>query len=155
MISIKRDDLNSNGSSINFKTIIILSLIFSAMVCFFIYDYHRVQQDFSSLISFLNKVRYSAIYDKKQLIIRFQGHRAVMLNSAEKPISSVVIPTLFQVNYNTTLGNNMIVFSPGGTHTHNVRIHGGDIRLRSWLGFKKNIAVNCNGLVSEGIYPED
>jgi len=33
----------------------------------------------------------------------------------------------------------MIVFSPGGTHEHNIRIHGGDIRLRSWLRFKKTL----------------
>jgi hypothetical protein len=26
---------------------------------------------------------------------------------------------------------------------------------RSWLGFEKNLAVNCNGYVSEGVYPED
>jgi hypothetical protein len=32
---------------------------------------------------------------------------------------------------------------------------GGDIRLSSWLGFKKNLAVKCNGFVSEGVYPED
>jgi len=49
----------------------------------------------------------------------------------------------------------MIVFSPTGTHEHNVRIHGGDVRLRSWLGFQKSLAVNCNGLASEGVYPED
>jgi len=25
--------------------------------------------------------------------------------------------------------------------------------LKSWLGFRKNIAVNCTGLVTEGVYP--
>ncbi|RJP41121.1 MAG: hypothetical protein C4548_09630 [Desulfobacteraceae bacterium] len=65
------------------------------------------------------------------------------------------MPTLYQVNYNTTLGKDMIVFSPTGTHEHNIRIHGGDIRYRSWLGFKKNLAVNYNGLVNAGMYPED
>lgn len=32
-------------------------------------------------------------------------------------------------HYDTTLGDDMIVFSPGGTHEHNIRIHGSDIRL--------------------------
>ena len=49
----------------------------------------------------------------------------------------------------------MIIFTPRGTQQYNTRIHGGDIRLRSWFGFKKSIAVNCNGYVSEGVYPED
>lgn len=70
-------------------------------------------------------------------------------------IRSLPLPTLNQVNYNTTLGDNMIVFRPGGTHEHNTRIHGGDIRLKSWLGFSRSIAVNCNGYVKEGVYPEE
>ena len=141
--------------SINVKNIVILFLIFGSVFAFVLFDHYRVQQDFFSLIAFLNKARYSSIYDKKQLIIRFQDHQAVMLNSDDEIISTIDISTLAQVNYDTTLGDNMIVFSPGGTHEHNKRIHGGDIRLKSWLGLKKNIAVNCNGFVSEGVYPED
>ena len=57
-----------------------------------------------------------------------------MVNSAGNPVSSIKISTLYQVNYDTTLGHDMIVFSPTGTHEHNVSIHGEDIRLMSWLG---------------------
>ncbi len=28
------------------------------------------------------------------------------------------------------------------------------IRLRSWFGFSKSIAVNCNGFVKKNVYPE-
>ncbi|MBW1783106.1 MAG: hypothetical protein JRL30_20480 [Deltaproteobacteria bacterium] len=47
----------------------------------------------------------------------------------------------------------MIVFCQRGTGEYNKREHGGDLRLKSWLGFRKNIAVNCTGLVKEGLYP--
>ena len=48
----------------------------------------------------------------------------------------------------------MIVFYAHGTGKYNKRVHGGDIRLRSWLGFRKNIVVRCTGLTMEGVYPE-
>lgn len=41
------------------------------------------------------------------------------------------------------------------TLDYNIRIHGRDIRLRAWLGFEKNQAVNCNGYVSQGMYPKE
>jgi len=50
-------------------------------------------------------------------------------------------------------GDNMIIFTGHGTSGYNKRIHGGDLSLKSWLGFRKNIAVNCTGLVTEGVYP--
>ncbi len=37
-------------------------------------------------------------------------------------------------------------------NARNVRTHGGDIRLRSWLGFEKHLAVNCNGYGSEDFF---
>ena len=70
-------------------------------------------------------------------------------------IKSLNVSTLDQVNYDTILGNNMIVFHGRGTSAYDKRIHGGDLRLKSWLGFKKNIAVNCTGLVTEGRYPAE
>lgn len=47
----------------------------------------------------------------------------------------------------------MIVYTGVGTSGHNIEEHGGDLILRSWFGFRKYIAVNCNGLVTEGRYP--
>ena len=49
----------------------------------------------------------------------------------------------------------MVVFDGHGTSAYSKRVHGGDIRLKSWLGFRKNIVVRCTGLVMEGVYPED
>jgi len=45
----------------------------------------------------------------------------------------------------------MIVYGVG-TSGHNTKEHGGDLALRAWFGFKKHIAVNCNGLVTAGRY---
>jgi hypothetical protein len=119
------------------------------------FDHHRVQQDFFALKSFLNQARYSAIETNEKFIIRFHPKQATLHQFDGRLISILSIPTIYQVNYDTILGNDMIIFSPGGTHEHNIQIHGGDVRLRSWLGFEKNLAVNCNGYVSEGVYPEE
>ena len=55
-----------------------------------------------------------------------------------KPLN---VSTLAEVNYDTTLGDNMIGFDGHGTSACNKRVHGGDLRLKSWLGFRNNIAV--------------
>jgi hypothetical protein len=47
----------------------------------------------------------------------------------------------------------MVFGMQGTTSEHNKRIHGGEIMLKSILGFKKYIHVNCNGYVREGRYP--
>jgi hypothetical protein len=138
----------------NFKRIIILSIIFSSIGCFPLFDYRRVNNDFAELKHFLNDVRYSTIYEGKSYIVRFDNKKTDLYTLKNEFIRSLSVPTLSQVNYDTTLGDNMIVFRPGGTHEYNLRIHGGDIRLKSWLGFSKCIAVNCNGFVREGVYPE-
>jgi hypothetical protein len=142
-------------NSLSVLRIILLTLLFLSIPVFIMFDHHRVQQDFFVLKSFLNQARYSAIETKEKFIIRFHLKQASRHHFDGSLISSLSIPTLYQVNYDTTLGDDMIVFSPTGTHEHNIRIHGGDIRLRSWLRFGKNLTVNCNGFVSEGVYPED
>jgi len=40
-----------------------------------------------------------------------------------------------ELNYDTTLGDDMILFDGHGTSAYNRREHGGDVRLKSWLGF--------------------
>ena len=142
-------------SLLNYKRIIILSIIFISIGCFVLFDYHRVFNDFINLKSFLTDTWYSTIQNNKSFIVRFKDKQVELYSFEEVFIRKIPIPTLYRVNYNTTKGNNMIIFTPSGTHKYNIRIHGGDIRLRSWFGFKKSIAVNCNGFVSEGVYPED
>jgi len=63
------------------------------------------------------------------------------------------VSSLNEVNYDTTFGDDMIVFCRSGTADYKKRVHGGDLRLRSWLDFRKSLAVNCTGLVTEGVYP--
>ena len=48
--------------------------------------------------------------------------------------------------------NVVVYFAPKATRPEEM-ILGGDLRLKSWFGFRKNIAVNCTGLVTEGVYP--
>jgi len=87
---------------------------------------------------------------------RFVDRKVVITDKETgKTTAALNIPTLDQVNYDTTLGDNMIVFYGLGTSAYNKRIHGGDIRLKSWLGYRKNIAVNCTGYVYEGVYPAE
>jgi len=136
--------------------ILILTIFFTGVGLFIFFDYFRVDNDFLALKALLQDTRYNAIKENKTLMARFL-YRQVVITDKEtgKTTAALNIPTLNQVNYNTTLGDNMIVFDGLGTSAYNKRVHGGDIRLKSWLGFRKNMAVNCTGYVYEGVYPND
>jgi len=126
----------------------------SALALLFSGDYYRVNGDFSGLKVLLRDTRYRAIDKNEVLAVRFVGKKAVVSDrKTGKIVKTLDIPTLDEVNYDTVLGDNMIVFHGRGTGDYNKREHGGDLRLKSWLGFRKNIAVNCTGLVTEGVYP--
>jgi hypothetical protein len=140
---------------LNYKRITILSIIFISIGCFALFDYHRVFNDFTNLKFFLSDTWYSTTKDGKSFIVRFKDKEAELYSFEGIFIRKIQIPTLYQINYNTTKGDNMIIFTPRGTQQYNTRIHGGDIRLKSWFGFNKSIAVNCNGYVIEGVYPEE
>ena len=136
--------------------ILIMAILFSGAGTFALWDYWRVDRDFSALKALLQDTRYRAIGKDKTLVARFVGKKVIITDKTTgKVIKSLSIPTLDEVNYNTTLGENMIVFTGHGTSKYNKRIHGGDVRLESWFGFRKNIAVNCTGLVTEGVYPAE
>ena len=134
--------------------ILIMAILFTSAGTFVLWDYYRVDRDFSTLKALLSDTRYRAIGNDKTFVVRFSGKKVIITDKTTgKVIKSLSIPTLDEVNYNTTLGENMIVFTGHGTSKYNKRIHGGDLRLKSWLGFRRNIAVNCTGLVTEGVYP--
>lgn len=134
--------------------ILILTILFTGIGTFVLWDHFRVDRDFSKLKTLLSNVRYEAITGNKMLIARFNDKDVVVTDEATGKVTKHLnIPTLNEVNYNTTLGDNMIVFYWSGTSDYNKRVHGGDLRLKSWFGFRKNIAVNCTGLVTEGRYP--
>jgi len=141
---------------INYLRVLLLSLLFVSAGSFVLWDRYRVIRDFSNLKSFLTGTRIEAIEKEKILIVKFIGKDITITDDKTGiALSTFHLPTLHSVNYDTKLGKNMIVFSSTGTSPHNLRIHGGDLTLRSWLGFRKNIAVNCTGLVSEGLYPAE
>lgn len=128
-------------------TVIIISFL---LICcsLFATDVYRLNHQFRDLKEFLSRVRLKAIFENKKIIVRF-GKETV--TSSEGNLS---VPYLYEVRYDTKLGKNMIVFTGRGTSDYNIRIHGGDLTLKSWLGMKRYIAVNCTGMVSEGLYPE-
>ena len=137
-----------------FLRVALLSVLLSGVACFVMWDHHRVNRDFQRLKALLTDIRWQTAGKDKTLVARF-ADRAVSItdNDTGTVIDTLEVPTLDQVNYDTTLGDEMIVFYKQGTGKYNKRVHGGDIRLKSWLGFRKNIVVRCTGLVMEGVYP--
>ena len=132
----------------------VLSTLLSCMGYFVLWDYYRVNRDFMKLKTLLTNARCQTAGREKTLVARFIGNTvSIMDNDTGFVINTLAVPTMNQVNYDTTLGKNMIVFYSRGTEKFNKRVHGGDIRLKSWLGFRKNIVVRCTGLVMEGVYP--
>ena len=111
--------------------------------------------DFDRLYELLNKARLDAIYKKAKVVVKFDDHKVTIISEPPSKILTAAIPSLAVVDYDTTLGDDMIVFTSVGTGAYNKRIHGGEIMLRSILGFRRYIHVNCTGLVSEGRYPEE
>ena len=137
-----------------FLRVVVLSAVLSCMGCFVVWDYSRLNSDFRELKALLTDTRCQTAGGDKILVARFIGD-SVSITDIDTGIviNALTVPTLDQVNYDTTLGKDMIVFYASGTGKYNKRVHGGDIRLKSWLGFRKNIVVRCTGLVMEGVYP--
>ena len=135
--------------------ILILTLLIVSIGILILQDHSRLTKDFSKMMSFLTKVRSKAMQDDVILITQFMGKNVIVKDKKGNVLDFLHVSTLHKVNYDTRLGKSMIVFSGRGTSPYNIRVHGGDMTLKSWFGFKKNIAVNCTGLVIEGLYPED
>ena len=119
-------------------------------------DLHRLNNDFERLYSLLRTARLDAFYENTTIIVRFNG-TVVTVNKQNnlKSMTTTAIPTITKVDYDTVTGKNTIVYDMHGTSRYNKRIHGGEIMLKSMLGFKKYLHVNCNGVVMEGRYPEE
>jgi len=134
--------------------VLILTLLIVSTGILILQDYSRLTKNFSKLTSFLTKVRLKAMQDDVVLITQFNRKNVIVKDNNGNVLDSLHVSTLNKINYDTNLGKKMIVFSGRGTSPYNIRVHGGDITLKSWFGFRKNIAVNCTGLVTEGLYPE-
>ena len=141
---------------INFKNVAVLSLLQIALFMMVFYDYLSVQNDFKALKTRLINIRMETISNDKILTVKFDEKKISISNyQTGQEVDSFEISTLNNVHYDTKLGKNMIVFDKGTTERFNIRIHGGEISLRSWFGFRKYIHINCAGYVREGRYPED
>ena len=147
--------LKRNLGEIKPYRILILTLLIVSTGILILQDYSRLTKDFSKLMSFLTKVRSKAMQNDVILITQFNRKNVIVKDKNGNVLDSLHVSTLNKINYDTKLGKNMIVFSGRGTSPYNIRVHGGDITLKSWFGFRKNIAVNCTGLVTEGLYPKD
>ena len=124
------------------------------MLVFF--DYQRVQKDFRNLKAQLMNTRFETLIKNKTLVVKFKGKEVSISDyQTGETIETIQISTLKGVKYDTKLGKNIIVFEKGTTNRFNTRIHGGEISLKSWLGFTKYIHVNCAGYIREGRYPEN
>ena len=86
-------------------------------------------------MAFLTEVRSKAIQNDVLLITQFMGENVIVKDGKTGNVLDILyVSTLHQVNYDTRLGKKA---------------------LKSWFGVRKNIAVNCTGLVTEGLYPEE
>jgi len=91
-----------------------------------------VNRDFSGLKALLQDLRHRAIRGDQVLGVRFVGKKAMVEDGKTgKFIRELDISTLDQVNYDTTLGDDMIIFDGHGTSAYYRREHGGDVRLKS------------------------
>ena len=132
--------------------LILVLLAVSVVSAAVVWDVHRLDRDFRHLFSLLNQARLDAFYKDTTVIVKF-GDRAVTVSDGKGSRCVTSIPSLSAVDYDTTLGQDRIVYTWRGTAQHNRREHGGEILLKSRLGFKRYLHVNCNGLVREGRYP--
>ena len=109
--------------------VVIMSLLFSGMGCFVLWDYSRVDRDFRHLKALLTDARMQTASRDKTFVARFRDKTvSITDNGTGMVIKTLTVPTLDKVNYDTTLGKDMIVFYERGTGKYNKRVHGGDIR---------------------------
>jgi hypothetical protein len=137
------------------KNVAITASIVIAFSLLVLLDYHRVQNDFNKLQADLMRIRFRSITENKPLVVKFDGNEVLVQEFPDGPLlETLQFSTISKVMYDTTVGKDMIVYHTGTTSMHNKRVHGGEIVLKSWLGFSKHIHVNCAGLAQEGRYPE-
>jgi Tfp pilus assembly protein FimT len=140
---------------LNIRTLMFILLPIAVASVAVSWDLQRLDKDFNHLYSLLKTARWDAFYKDTTIIVRFNGNVVTVTNQKDSKNMTTTIPMIARVQYDTTLGNNMIVYDWRGTAANNKRVHGGEIMLKSLLGFHRYIHVNCNGLVTEGRYPEE
>jgi len=141
-------------SEIKFVRVFLLSLTLIGVGGLIMWDYHSLSEDFNNVMSLLRNVRLYAAETDKNMAVRFDDKNIIVKEiGSDEQYYTLKVQTLRKVNYDTTLGKGIIVFTGIGTSPYNLRVHGGDLILKSWFGFRKYIWVNCTGLAKEGRYP--
>jgi hypothetical protein len=136
------------------KTLIFILLIIVVVYGGILWDLQRLDKDFDQLHLLLRTARVDALFKDTTVIVRFSGSEVTVTDEKDSKNMTTAIPMIAKVDYDTTMGKDMIVYDWRGTAKYNKRVHGGEIMLKSLLGFRRYIHVNCNGLVREGRYPE-
>jgi hypothetical protein len=140
---------------LNIRTLIFILLPIAVASVVILWDLQRLDKDFNHLYLLLRTARLDAFYKKTTIIVKFNGNMVTVTNQKDSENTITLIPMIARVDYDTVMGNDMIVYTWRGTAAYNKRVHGGEIMLKSLLGFRRYIHVNCNGLVTEGRYPEN
>ena len=137
------------------KTLIFILLTIAVVYGGILWDLQRLDKNFDQLYLLLRTARVDALYKDTTVIVRFNGNTVTVTNQKDSRNITTAIHMIARVDYDTVMGKGMIVYDWRGTAAYNKRVHGGEIMLKSLLGFRRYIHVNCNGLVTEGRYPED
>ena len=140
---------------LNIRTLIFILLPITVASVAVSWDLRRLDEDFNHLYSLLKNARWDAFYKDATIIVRFNGNMVIVTNQKESKNMTTTIPMIAKIDYDTAMGKDMIVYGWRGTAEYNIRVHGGEIMLRSLLGFRRYLHVNCNGLVTEGRYPDN
>jgi hypothetical protein len=136
------------------NTLIFILSIIAVVYVGILWDLQRLDKDFDQLFLLLRTARVDALYMETIVIVKFNGSKVAVTNQKDSKEMTRTFSTIAKVDYDTTMGNDMIVYDRYGTGEYNKRVHGGEIMLKSLMGFRRYIHVNCTGLVTEGRYPK-
>ena len=140
------------GTTKRTKILLLTVIITLSFINLALWDHYRIEKDFTDTMRFLRYARLLSLYRSEAHAVIFGEKSATLKNlSTGETIDRLKIETLKNVNYETNQGKNRIIFNDKGmTDSYNVNEHGGDLKLKSWFGFKKSIWVHCTGLATEG-----
>jgi len=150
--------MNRNTLKQNRSFLLLLPALAAALLInLALVDEYMLTRDHANLMSLLRQARFSAIYDQKTLTVRFTGHTATLIDSSGTVLTSLSLPTLARVNYDTIEGPDQVIFEAAMalTSPYNMHVHGGDFTFRSWLGNERGIWVHCTSLATEGWMSEE
>jgi len=78
-----------------FLRILILTILFTSAGTLVLWDYYRVDRDFSALKALLQDTRYRAIDNDKTFVVQFSGEEAVVSDrNTSLVIKTLNVPTL-------------------------------------------------------------